>query len=126
MKRAFVTMSALALAASTLTAVTFTVSTVPAFGDHCDPAEQSQTQAQRQQTQDQQDQDQDQDQQGQDQRTQDQDQDQQGQDRQGQDRQDQDPAARDLPPAGGAVNQASPRTRGGALPRGLPHAGARG
>ncbi|WP_239514104.1 DUF1996 domain-containing protein [Streptosporangium sp. 'caverna'] len=112
MKRAFVTMSALALAASTLTAITFTVSTVPAFGDHCDPAEQSQTQAQRQQNQDQQGQDQNQQNQ-QNQQGQDQNQDQQGQDQQGQDQQNQDPAAQDpaaqdLPPAGGAVNQASP------------------
>ncbi|MFC7644872.1 hypothetical protein ACFQX6_32460 [Streptosporangium lutulentum] len=83
MKRAFVTMSALALAASTLTAVTITVSTVPAFGDHCDPAEQGQSQAQRQQNQDRQGQDQ---------------QEQGWPDQPAQDAPAQDPAAQDLPP----------------------------
>jgi hypothetical protein len=121
LKRAFVTMSALALAASTLTAVTITVSTVPAFGDHCDPAEQNQGQAQRQQTPNQQNQDQNQ--QGQEQQNQDQ----QGQTQQDQNQQNDapaqdapaqddpaqddpaqdDPDAQNLPPAGGAANQAA-------------------
>ncbi len=131
MKRSLVSLSALALAASTLTTVTFTVAvTTPAYGDHCDPAEQNQQNQQNQQGQQnqrsQQDQPaQDQNQQGQnqdqappaqdapaqdapaqDQPAQDQPaQDQPAQDQNQQGQQDQ-PA--DAPPAGGSLIQASP------------------
>ncbi len=114
MKRSLVSLSALALAASTLTTVTFTVAvTAPAYGDHCDPAEQGQNQQNQRSQQDQPAQDQPaQDQQGQNQ----QDQNQQGQN------QDQAPPAQDQPPqdqpaqdqpadaplAGGSLIQASP------------------
>ncbi|MFI6506893.1 DUF1996 domain-containing protein [Streptosporangium sp. NPDC050855] len=129
MKRSLVSLSALALAAGTLTTVTFTVaSTPPAYGDHCDPAEQAQNQQNRQNRQGQQDapaenppaqQDQNQppqDQQGQDQQGQEQAppaqdppaesppaQDRPAQDRQGQDRQ-----GADVPPPAGAAVPASP------------------
>ncbi|GAA3412258.1 DUF1996 domain-containing protein [Streptosporangium vulgare] len=135
MKRSLVSLSALALAAGTLTTVTFTVAaTAPAYGDHCDPAEQGQNQQNQQNQRSQQDQpaqDQNQDQQnqqGQDQNQQDQqnqnqeqappaqdapaqDQNQQNQqDQQGQnqDQQNQLDQPADAPLAGGSLIQASP------------------
>lgn len=119
MKRSLVSLSALALAASTLTTVTFTVAvTTPAYGDHCDPAEQ-QAQNQRSQQdqpaqdQNQQNQNQNQDAPAQDQPAQDQPaqdapaQDQPAQDQPAQDQPAQDQPA-DAPPAGGSLIQASP------------------
>ncbi|WP_344922333.1 DUF1996 domain-containing protein [Streptosporangium oxazolinicum] len=114
MKRSLVSLSALALAASTLTTVTFTVAvTTPAYGDHCDPAEQQAQNQRSQQDQNQQNQNapaqdqpaQDQpaqDQPAQDAPAQDQNQDQPAQDQPAQDQ----PA--DAPPAGGSLIQASP------------------
>ncbi|MFS1297774.1 DUF1996 domain-containing protein [Streptosporangium longisporum] len=103
MKRSLVSLSALVLAAGTLTTVTFTVaSTAPAYGDHCDPAEQAQNQQNRQNRQGQQDAPAEnppaqQDQQDQDQPPQDQQgQNQQGQEQQGQN-QEQAPPAQDPP-----------------------------
>ncbi|MFF3440537.1 DUF1996 domain-containing protein [Streptosporangium sp. NPDC002721] len=109
MKRSLVSLSALALAASTLTTVTFTVAaTAPAYGDHCDPAEQGQNQQnqrsqQDQEQQNQQDQNQEQAPPAQDAPAQDQPlQDQPAQDQPAQDQ----PA--DAPVAGGSLIQASP------------------
>ncbi|MGS2643091.1 DUF1996 domain-containing protein [Streptosporangium sp. LJ11] len=117
MKRSLVSLSALALAASTLTTVTFTVAvTAPAYGDHCDPAEQGQNQQNQRSQQDQpaQDQnnqqDQNQDQQNQDQAPPAQDapaQDQTPQDQPAQDQPAQDQPA-DAPLAGGSLIQTSP------------------
>ncbi|MEV4529102.1 DUF1996 domain-containing protein [Streptosporangium sp. NPDC049304] len=139
MKRSLVSLSALALAASTLTTVTFTVAvTTPAYGDHCDPAEQQNQNQQNQRSQQdpnrqnrnqsQQDQGQNQDQPAQDTPPQDQPaqdqlpQDAPPQDQPAQNQPDQDQPAQnqpaqdqlpqdrpaDAPPAGGNLIQASP------------------
>ncbi|MFF5113265.1 DUF1996 domain-containing protein [Streptosporangium sp. NPDC000509] len=97
MKRSMASLSALVLAAGTLTTVTFTVAvTTPAYGDHCDPAEQQNQNQQNQRSQ------QDQGQQNQNQQDQGQNQNQPAQDQLPQDQ----PA--DAPPAGGSLIPASP------------------